>query len=221
MKPAVSFGAVLLCVIVGGSVLLAVNRPEAPIEANVPNLLNEPRHPVTLKMEQDAKAVVGEAAPEIALTDDQGHPYSLSAHVKDGPVLVVMVKEGCPCSMEAQPFFNQLAKAYPAVKFVAVTDAPKYQASKFRDDFEVPYPLVTEPGMHTFEAFQSPRSVYATLIGKGGTVRAMWPGYSKSIITEISKALAQETGLPEAKLDLHDAPERPSSGCKFGEPVGS
>lgn len=221
MKPSVAFGAVLAGVIIVGSGVLALNRPAPAIESNVPNLLNEPRHPVTLKMEQDAKSVVGEPAPEIALNDQDGKPYRLSEQVKDAPVMVVMVKDGCPCSMEAQPFFNQLAKAYPAVRFVAVTDSTKYNASKFKDDFAVPYPLLTEPGMHTFEAFQSPRSVYVTLIGKGGTVRHLWPGYSQSILNEIGEALAHETGTPVAKLDLHEAPERPSSGCKFGEPVGS
>jgi len=222
VKPTVAFGAVMAGVIILGSLVLAMNRPAPVIESNVPNLLNEPRHPVTLKMTQDAQAVVGEPAPEIALKDQDGKDFKLSGVVHDSPVLVVMVKDGCPCSMEAQPFFNQLAKAYGSkAQFVGVTDAAKYNASKFHDDFNVPYTLVSEPGMHTFEAYQSPRSVYTTLIAKGGAVRHMWPGYSKQLLDEINSALAKESDLPKATLDQKEAPERPSSGCKFGEPAGS
>ncbi|MES1227147.1 MAG: redoxin domain-containing protein [Armatimonadota bacterium] len=224
MKATGIFAMVMAGVIVLGSVVLAAYRPAQPpgVVTNGINLAVEPRHPVTLKMEQDAKAVTGEPAPEIDLPDQDGHPIKLSELVKQGPVVVVTMKDGCPCTIESQPFFNALAESYKGkVQFLGVTDGTKYKASKYKDDFSVPFPIVTETGMHTFEAFQSPRSVYYTLIKKGGVVRKLWPGYSKKTLDEFNSALAEEAGTPKAKLDTEMAPDKESSGCKFGEPVAA
>ena len=224
MKATPVIAGVFAGVIVFGSALLAAYRP-APPTAKVTGGLNlalEPRHPVTLKMAQDAKAVIGEPAPEIDLPDTDGKQVKLSELVNQTPVVVITLKDGCPCTIESQPFFNDLAEKYKGkVQFLGVTDGTKYKASKYKDDFSVPFPIVTEPGTHTFEAFQSPRSVYFTLVKKGGAVRKLWPGYSKKTLDEFNQALAQESGIPTPKLDTTMAPDKESSGCKFGEPVAA
>lgn len=222
MKPVVVLAAVLCVVIVAASLVLGSYRPGAAPTANVVNLATEPRHPVTLKMETDAKAVVGDKAPEIDLLDTDGKPWKLSDHVAEGPVVVVTIKDGCPCSIESQPFFNALAAAYTGkVQFVGVMDGDRIKTSKYKDDFSVPFPIVTEPGDRTFAAFQSPRSVYYSLVQKGGVVKRLWPGYSKEMLHEFNRSLAEEAGIDPPKLDVAMAPDKKSSGCAFGQPVGT
>lgn len=210
----------LSAVIVAGSLVLANYRPAPKLSA--PNLLDTPRHPITAEMEKAADAVVGGTAPEISLIDTDKKPQTLSGYLAKGPVVLVMIKDGCPCSIEAQPFFNELASHFSGkATFVGVTDAPWREASKYKDDFAVPFPILMEPGMKTFEAYHSPRSVYTTIINPSGKVVKMFPGYSKQILNEIASTVATEANTKAPVLNLAMAPERANSGCEFGAPAGT
>lgn len=189
-----------------------------PVVSNSVNMALEPRHPVTEAMRRSAEAVPGLVAPEIELPDTSGKTVRLSELVAKGPVLVVTIKDGCPCSIEAQPFFNQLAKDF-ARKFsiLGVTDATRIKAEKYKMDFDARFPIVIEPGRKTFDAYHALNSVYSTLIGRDGVVIKQYPGYSKRILEDMNSEIAKATGAAPATLDLADAPERDSSGCPFFE----
>lgn len=200
--------------------LNVINRPvtAGPVVSNSVNMALEPRHPVTEAMRQAADARPGEAAPEIELLDTSSKTVRLSDMVAKGPVLVVTIKDGCPCSIEAQPFFNQMVKDYEGkFSILGVTDAPRIKAEKYKMDFDVQFPVVTEPGRKTFDAYHALNSVYSTLVGSDGVVIKQYPGYSKRILQDMNEQIAKATGAAPAKLDLADAPERDSSGCPFFE----
>lgn len=213
----VTLGVVVLAASVA---LSALKRPvlAEPIKSNSVNMALEPRHPVTDAMRRSAEAIPGQVAPEIDLPGSDGKNVRLSDLVAKGPVLVVTIKDGCPCSIEAQPFFNQLVKNYAGkATLLGVTDSPRIKAEKYKIDFDVQFPIVTESGKKTFEAYHAMNSVYSTLVGRDGVVIKQYPGYSKAILTDMNKQLAQATGVAAKTLELADAPDRDSSGCPFFE----
>lgn len=187
--------------------------------SNSVNLLDAPRHPVTDPMWKNARAVAGKPAPNFTLQDLNSKDWTLSVATKEAPVVLVFTKDGCPCSIESQPFFNSIASNYAGTaKFVGVIDADKIVASKYRDDFKVPYEMILAGDGSVFTAYRSLQSVYTTLITKGGIVKKQWPGYSSATLVELNELLSQETGKPAAKLDLTMAPSLISSGCFFETP---
>lgn len=183
------------------------------------NLLDEPRHPVTQPMWQRSRAIEGKPAPDFTLTGADGKPVNLSEERNGGAVMLVFTKDGCPCSIESQPFFNTLAKGYAGhVTFLGIIDAPKHVASKYHDDFSVPYEMVLAGEGDVFRVFDARQSVYSTLVAKDGTVVRQWPGYSKKLLVEINAALSKVSGQPLVKLDTAMAPDKESSGCAFVVP---
>ncbi len=200
--------------IAGGAI--ALRTYQIPIVSNAVNLATTPRHPVTVQMERDAEAVPGHAAPEISLPDTTGKILNLSELLQKGPVVVVMMKDGCPCTIESQDFYNQIASNYLGkATFLGVMDTDRATAAKFKSDFRVPYPVVSELHAVTFRAFRSKRSVYATVINQNGTVEKLYPGYNDKTIIDLNQRVAKLAGVPPKPVSLRDAPASLSSGCAF------
>ena len=199
------------------------SRPMATgVKLTTPNLLDTPRHPVTPQMEQDADARAGMESKDFTLTTDEGASVALSSFWKEKPVVLVMMKDGCPCTMEAQPHFNDLASQFGKdINFVGVIDADKETASKFRADFSCPFPVLSSPNTDFFKLWRSKQSVYTFVIGVGGKVEMVWPGYNKKMLASLNHMLSELSKKPEAKLDMDMVPEKMTSGCYFFMPVGT
>ncbi len=121
--------------------------------SNSTNLFDEPRHPVTDPMWRESRAQTGRAAPAFELHDSDGRVVRLLESCKFCPVVLVFTKDGCPCSIESQPFFNQLAAgAKGRVTFLGVIDGPRHVASKYKDDFKVPYSMLLAEDGAVFKA---------------------------------------------------------------------
>ncbi len=184
--------------------------------------LSRPRHPVTQQMRRDTLAMGGRVAYDFELPGTDGRSRKSSAVRNGKPAVVVMTKDGCPCSIESQPFFNELARLYgERVQFVAVMDAKPDGVAKYQSDFKVPYPMFSEMGWRTYKEYRAPRSVYVTLVRADGTVAKMWPGYSKSMLLELSQGLAQLGETDARPFDASMAPETMTSGCAFHRTDGS
>ena len=199
------------------SVMFAIQVSRAKqVVSNSPNLLSEPKHPVTEPMWAKSRALAKNAAPNFTLETPNGKAIELMAACQDRPVVLVFTKDGCPCSIEAQAFFNQLSTGYEkAVQFYGVIDGASHVASKYRDDLKVPYDMLLEPNGRVFKAYKANQSTYTTLVGKGGQILKQWPGYSRAMLVELDEMLAKETGRPAARIDTTMAPEKMNSGCAF------
>lgn len=217
-KVALAFSALLLI----AAIALQASKPAfTGVTSNAVNLQDTPRHPVTPEMKADALARIGEPAPDFTLPDQTGKPWPLAKN-KDLPLVIVMTKDGCPCSIEAQPFFNQLAAHYQGkARFVAAIDSDVPGARNFHTDFSVPYPVLASPSTRFFKQYRSKQSVYTFFLEPGGVIKKVWPGYNKASITELDNLLSRATGLPPAKLDLKMAPEEMTSGCYMFQQVGT
>lgn len=205
-----------LAAVVAGAKLFASSGPP-PVQSNMPNMATGPRHPVDGKMRELSRSLEGRPAADFTLPRFGGQPVRLSSLWKDRPVVLVFTKDRCPCSLEAQPHFSALARAHSATaRFVGVMDDSPAAAGKFAEDLSAPYPMLSAPGPAVFAAYAAERSVYVTLVGKGGKIVRQWPGYSKSMLKELDSML----GEPSAG-DFEGAPEEATSGCALFKPVGS
>ncbi len=191
----------------------------AGVQSNAANLLDV-RHPVTADMLKDAQAKAGMELPPVELLNSQGQKVNL-ASLPGKPIVVVMTKDGCPCNIESQPFFNQIAKGFgDKVQFYGIIDGDKDVAEEYRLDFKVPYPILLNLEEKVFRAFGAKQSVYTYLFDKNGKAVKIWPGYSAETMTELNDRLAELTASPAPKLDLTMASPELTSGCYFFRPIG-
>lgn len=184
-------------------------------DRNVDPSFREPRHPVTAAMVSATAACEGKPAPLFEARTWDGRPLRLR-DLLGKPVVLIAVKDGCPCSYESQPYFNQLAHGYEErAVFLGAIQGDAALAKKWMSDLEVPYEVAPDPDKKLLKAYRAPRSVYVTLIGKDGIVLRMWPGWSKAMLEEMNRLIAAETGATPVNLNLAGAPIKPNSGCEF------
>ena len=193
------------------------------VGANTYNIQEVPRHPVTKDMWINAESYEGHQGPKFELLDTDEKSVKSSELIGTGkPTVLVMTKDGCPCSVESQPFWTSMAMYYgERVKFFGIIDADSKGGSKFKTDFGVPYPILSSTDEMVFREFGAKQSVYTYLFDGEGVVKKVWPGYNKAMLAELNKALSDLTGY-EAEPTAHDmAPEEMTSGCFFFKPVGT
>ncbi|MBX3096254.1 MAG: hypothetical protein KF812_05275 [Fimbriimonadaceae bacterium] len=225
MRKALLLSAGVAILLVAGAI--ALNVANAPVVANLSsnatNVFGTPRHPVTPDMEAAAARRTGQVLAGFTLSDDEGNQVDLEEEVKAGPIFFLGVKDGCPCNIDAQNFFNDLYAAYgDKVRFYGVMDAGEKEAKLFRTSLNCKFPLLISPKeTAVFESLGTEQSVFTTLVGADGKIIKQWPGYSKSLLLDINRELAKISDKEAVELDLTMAPEEPASGCFFFQPVGT
>ena len=173
------------------------------------------KHLVTKEMAEASRSVVDRVAPAFEAIANNGETYTLDELRQRGPVVLTFVKDGCPCSQAAQPFFNQLHTAYPKARFVGVINTETDKAQKWAKLFSVTYPLVLDPSLRIVKDYRVENSAYVIVIDSDGRIRQHWPGYSTSMLKELGGAIAALTGSPEKPIDMEDAPDLLYTGCPF------
>lgn len=220
--PRIALGLSAFLVVAAGALMVArphLQKSFEGVSTSSTNLLDAPRHPVSDDMHEDAKGMTGSKAPTMTLDSTADKPVELGKTYESGPVVVVMTKDGCPCNIEAQTFFNKLAESYEGkATFLGILDGDIPTAKAYRTDFGVPYEILVSMDEKTFHRFGAEQSVYTYLIDKG-TIVSVWPGYSRGSLHQLNSALSDLTGVPPAVLDLSIAPEEMTSGCYFFQPV--
>jgi peroxiredoxin len=193
------------------------NAPAVPTTSNEWKVLTgQPRHPVTPEMWHQADGAKGMDAPAFDLPDTNGNKITLADLTKDRPLFMYFVLQGCPCSLEAQPHYERLQEQFKgAVNFLAVTNAPEEDAKKWKTEFAVPFPVISQPKLELMHLYGVTRSVYCLLIGKDGKIIKMWPGYNATMLQQVNEEMATALDLPVKKFDPKFAPEIMTSGCEF------
>ncbi len=176
----------------------------------------EPRHPITDAMRRDAATHDATRGPSFHVVDTEGDTLDLAALTKDGPVFLIFIMDSCPCSIEAQPYFQRLYDGFGGrVPFVGITDGTTDQGREWKAHFQMTFPLISNPKKELMHRFGAQHSAYSALVGKGGRIVRLWPGYDRSMLREIESAIAAEAGLPNPRIDVSGAPTKPTSGCIF------
>lgn len=173
-------------------------------------------HPVTATMSAAAGTMAGRLATTLEADGTDGRSHSPAADSRDRPLVLFFIQSGCPCSEAADPHFRRLQAAYGArASFLGVIDGDMAVARDWSARHETPYPILADAERQIIAACEAQRSAYVMLVGRGGVVEALWPGYSSGMLAEAGAHLARLTGQPEASLDTRGAPAEMVSGCPF------
>ncbi|MDI9635091.1 redoxin domain-containing protein [Kamptonema cortianum] len=211
--------------LVGGLLLASYAMRPKPFEGvkvSSYNMADVPRHPITEEMMSRAEARLGDQVPDLTLPSTDGKDVVLRELSEKGPLVIVMTKDGCPCSIESQPYFSQVAAAYAKdVTFLGIIEGDFRTARKYQGDFNVPYEFAYVDSQDVFKQFGAKQSVYTYLVGKGGQIRQIWPGYSRHSLTELNAKIANELGKTPVIIDFSSATEEMTSGCFFFQPIGT
>ena len=212
------FFVTLSIALVAGGALLWFEATRPAIAPTGFSELEGPRHPVTEQMTRDTEAQSAKSLPRFILptTDDLefkvGRPNGKRAQ------FVYFVKEGCPCSFDAEPFFKELGRKFRKdVDFVCITNAKREKAKDWAGRQAPPYPVCYDPEQEVIKSYKAKNSVYTLLLNQSGEIIKMWPGYSKGILMEMNSALSKASGVKETLFDPKYAPDIKTSGCDFSE----
>lgn len=202
-------------------ILMAVTKAErekaGEVRSNVVNIQDAPRHPVTEEMAERALNLAASEAPDFELPTSEGGSFHLLEALNEKPVLVIMTKDGCPCSIESQPFFTTLAMHYgEKLTTIGVLDGNRTVADQYKTSFSLPYDMAYSESTDFFVRYKSKQSVFHYLIGQDGKLVKVWPGYSRASLVELNDLLAELTGIEPAVFEHFEmAPAEMTSGCYF------
>lgn len=190
--------------------------PSAPVDAAAAPV--PVTHRATPSMLSSARESEGKDANSFRAEAADGTTYTLGDLTMSRPLVLVFIKDGCPCSESAQPFLNRLHEVYGSrARFAGVIDSDAPSATRWGSANGVPFPLLLDPGLEIVRRYGVENSAYVVLVGAGGKVEKAWPGYSTNMLRELGQRLSRMTGLPERLLQLADAPAEMYSGCPYSD----
>ena len=173
-------------------------------------------HLVTPAMLAATEKMAKLPAPAFDAEATDGASYRLEDTLGKRPLVLVFIKDGCPCSRAAEPFFNRLHAAYKdEVQFLGVIDVDMTTAKTWATVNRVPFPVLADPEFQIIHAYKAESSAYVALVSKDGTIETLWPGYSGSMLTEASEALARLSGREVKSINATDGPTVLTTGCSF------
>ncbi len=178
-------------------------------------IVDSTRHLVTPAMADASREMVERKAPGFHARAADGRAYSLAELRAAGPVLLTFIKQGCPCSESAQPYFNALHAAYPGVSLLGVIDVEGEAAGRWAERHRVTDPMLLDPAGELVRGYGVQNSAYVVLVDSEGRIARHWPGYSAPMLRELGATLAAMTGRAEVPLALDDAPEELYTGCPY------
>lgn len=174
------------------------------------------RHPVTPEMEKAAAALKRTPAPKFMLTDHDSHQVGTGDLQLGKPSVLFFIKDGCPCSIEAQPVFNSLAKAYGGdAQFFGVIDSDTQAATAFVQANIVPFRMICDPKKGLMKGFQIQASASMALVDGKGQIVQIWPGYSQETMRQLNFLLGTLAKTGPREFDDADAPKTPTAGCTY------
>lgn len=174
------------------------------------------KHKVTLEMLQKAQARSKKAAPTFHQADAEGNMVDLGEMTRKGPVVLVFIKDGCPCSTSAERYFDSIHAAYRGrVPFLGVIEGDATVARRWGSAHGVPFPILPDPKLELAKSYGATNSAFVALIDRSGSLVEFWPGYSSGMLSDLNRRVAELSGLTEETIDFSDAPAELYSGCPF------
>ena len=218
-------------IVVAGSfvycyILVKTLRTEVPTTVSAPGELDPVRprvkHDVTPEMVETSHRMEGFSAPGFTAIDGQNCMHRLANELEHGPVVLVFIKDGCPCSIAAQPFFDRIAQAYAgSVQFLGVIDGEPSVARAWGEKYHATFPILADPNLKITADFQVESSAHTVLINRDGTLARFWPGFSRAMLAELNTTIAAKTYSRLRFINLIEAPAELTTGCPFDLPPAS
>jgi hypothetical protein len=185
-------------------------------------------HYVTPRQLTDSSALTATAVPALTATADKGQLFTWPRPDDHRPLVLIFIKKGCPCSVELEPFFHRLERAYAdVVRFAGVIDADVPAAQHYAEVNATPYPILADPDRQIIHRFRAENGAYVALVspygalargagaGDGPAIDSLWPGCSAEMLTQMGQRIAATAGVAERPLDVSGLPSAPITGCPF------
>ena len=158
----------------------------------------------------------GTPAPDFEARANDGKTYNLRQIVKDGPAVLVFIKDGCPCSLSAEPFLQRIHTAGKGwVPFFGVINGGVDVAAEWVEATHTAMPILADPDLKIIHAYGAENSAYVAFISPGGRIEKLWAGYSEAMLHELAGRMAPWVKTGMETFDATDAPAELYAGCAY------
>jgi peroxiredoxin len=174
------------------------------------------KHYVTPRQLAEVNVVVNQTVTLGQATDPEGRSLGWDKLSGGQPVVLVFLKEGCPCNVDFEPFFQRVERLYRgAVRFAGVIDAGPDAARRYARQQQVPYPVLADPGRDVIRRCRAENGGYVVLLSPSGAIDGAWPGCSADTLRALGRRIARLAGLEERPLDVNGMSDALLTGCPF------
>jgi peroxiredoxin len=174
------------------------------------------KHYVSPRQLADSNSMVQRQAGDFRATAQDRRRMDWDDLSGGRPVVLIFIKEGCPCSVEVEPFFQRLEKLYASeVRFAGVIDAGTEVAARYAIEQGVTHPILADPERRLIGRFRAKNGCYVVLLTPGGVIDGFWPGCSADTMRQLGRRIAGLAGVEECSLDVSGMPASLTTGCPF------
>lgn len=173
-------------------------------------------HVATETMIRQADGQTAHLAPRIVATDGRGIEHDTGSDPAGRCLVLVFIKNGCPCSVAAQPFFERIAGSFAGeARFLGVIDGTPETARAWGEKYRAKMPILADPQLKIVRDYGAENSVYVVLIGPDRRIVRAWPGHSEEMLEELVTLIERLTGQKSEEMDFAEAPGTLMAGCPF------
>jgi peroxiredoxin len=173
-------------------------------------------HHVTPQQLLASNALAEVSATDLSAKGHDGAEHTWAGLGAGGPLVLVFVKEGCPCNADFEPFFRRVEQLYgDGVRFASVIDGNVETARAYAEGLQVPHPVLADPDRALIRRFGAENGGYVALIAGDGELAALWPGCSADGLRDLGRRIARLVGVEERPLDTSGMPGPLITGCPF------
>jgi hypothetical protein len=191
-------------------------RSEVPTREVIPAKPTVEKHFVTPDQLLECGASAERRIEPFSAVAHNGAQFKWPAAGVSRPVVLVFIKQGCPCSVDFEPFFHRLEERYhDAADFVGVIDADVGSARAYAVANKVPYRVLADPDHAIITRCEAKSGGYVALLGVNSQLDTLWPGCSADMMRALSRRIAALRALAERPLDVSDMPKVLTTGCPF------
>jgi peroxiredoxin len=145
----------------------------------------------------------GAQAPDFTLSGIDGKQYSVSAALKQGPLLIVFIQTACPICDLAMPYLNRLAEAYDTQgwQLWVISQDDQEASRRYAQRFKANFPLLVDDpsdGWLVSCAYDPPATPTLFLIGPDARVQFSGQGFSKADLNGVGERIAAHLGVHPA-----------------------
>jgi hypothetical protein len=173
-------------------------------------------HPVTPRQLAEANALARRTVADLVLNTHDGGPLTWERLSGGRPVVLVFVKNGCPCSGDLEPFYRRVESLYGGVVcFAEVIDGDVTTARRHAAERAVPHPIIADAEQSLIRRLGAENGSSVALLTADGVLDGFWPGCSADGMRDLARRAARLAGVAERPLDIAGMPAALTTGCPF------
>ena len=131
-------------------------------------------------------------------SDEVSELRSLTSLLKDGPALLVFVKEGCPTCEYSLPLIDRIRENYPksGASIVAIAQESMFTALKMAKDWKIQMPILLDQNPYTVSEEYGIHFVPTFFyVGEDGRIRDIVESFAREELKVINEKIARLRSL--------------------------